>query len=232
MSLAALLALGIGGIAILWTSTPSAGDLELRVERIALAAGQPVLTPESLTRTLTDAVVATEDERFFSHHGIDTLGLLRAAWDDLGSRCLCEGGSTITQQLADVVYFQSSDRLGRKLPSMIVALRIEARLPKRRILADYLTVVPTGRGLVGARAAACAYFGRDLDRLDLAQAAEIAGMPQAPSAYDPRYAPEAARARRDVVLARMAAGGYVSPAAARAAMTEPVLASGPGCAGR
>lgn len=209
--------------------TPSAADLDTRVAGIAAAAGEPVLTPPMVPRVMRDAIVAVEDERFYSHHGIDTIGLLRAAWDDLTQLCACEGGSTLTQQLADVVYYDTGNHLTRKVPSMVVAVRIEARYSKQQILDDYLTVVPTGRGLTGARQAACVYFGRDLSQVTLAQAAEIAGMPQAPSAYDPRYDPASAKHRRDVVLAKMAELGYVSDAAARAATAEPVLATGGGC---
>lgn len=227
--MAALLALLVGGAALLAERTPSAADLQARVGDLASAAGEPVLAPAAVPQVMRDAIVAVEDERFYNHHGIDTIGLLRAAWDDLVQFCLCEGGSTLTQQLADVVYYPAGNHAARKLPSMVVAVRIEARYPKQQILDDYLTVVPTGRGLTGARQAACVYFGRDLAQVTLAQAAEIAGMPQAPSAYDPRYEPARARHRRDVVLRKMAELGYVSNAQARVAMAESVLASGPGC---
>jgi membrane peptidoglycan carboxypeptidase len=109
---------------------------------------------------------------------------------------------------------------------MAVALKIELRYDKRTIMADYLSVVATGYGLVGARQAACAYFGRELASLSAAQAAELAGVVQAPSAYDPRYGPDRARARRDAVLDRMVAAGYLDRAGAAAAKAEPVLAGG------
>ncbi len=219
----------VAGAAALWVYTPSTDDLDQRIAAIASAAGQPVLTRSTVPDVMRQALVAIEDERFYSHHGVDTIGLLRAAWTDVTGLCACEGGSTLSQQLADVVYYERVNHLARKIPSMVVAIRIEARTPKEEILDDYLTVMPSGRGLVGARQAACLYFGHDLSRLSLAEAAEIAGMPQAPSGYDPRFEPARARHRRDVVLTRMAELGYVSDAQARAAMAEPVLSTGPGC---
>ncbi len=188
-----------------------------------------MLTRTAIPDVMRNAIVAVEDERFYTHHGLDTIGFLRAALDDALHLCACQGGSTLTQQLANVVYYERSDHFVRKLPSMLVALRIESRISKEKILEDYLTVVPSGRGLVGARQAACVYFGHDLSSLTLAEAAEIAGMPQAPSNYDPRYDPGRAKHRRDVVLMKMVQLGYATPAQAQAAMAEPVLSPGPGC---
>ncbi len=228
-ALAAFFTIFVAGTMILYEQTPSTGDLDHRVTAIATAAGEPVLTQTAIPDVMRQAIVAVEDERFYSHHGLDTIGFLRAALTDALHLCACEGGSTLTQQLANVVYYERTDHIVRKLPSMLVALRIEGRTSKERILEDYLTVVPSGRGLVGARQASCVYFGHDLSSLTLAQAAEIAGMPQAPSAYDPRYDPERARHRRDVVLMKMVQLGYATEAQAQAAMAEPVLSHGPGC---
>jgi membrane peptidoglycan carboxypeptidase len=166
---AALLLLGVLSAAgYLDLSTPSAADLTQRVD--AIAGGHPLL-PADVPPLLAHAVVAVEDERFYVHHGLDTLGTARAVWDDASGLCACEGGSTITQQLAKNVYYQSDDRITRKIPSMAVALKIELRYDKATILADYLSVVPTGYGLVGAREAACAYFDRRLADLSVSQAA-------------------------------------------------------------
>jgi penicillin-binding protein 1A len=203
-------------------TTPSGDDLPDRVA--ALAGGAP-LRPADVPLLLEHAVVAVEDERFSIHHGLDTVGTARAVWVDVSRRCACEGGSTITQQLAKTVYYPDGDRLARKVPGMAVALKIELRYGKREIMADYLSVVGTGYGLVGARQAACAYFGRGLSELSVAQAAEVAGSVQAPSATDPRYHPEAARARRDRVLDRMVEAGYLDVLEAAAARAEPVLAA-------
>jgi penicillin-binding protein 1A len=226
---AAVAAVCLVGLAAAWASTPSPDQVQRMVVARAAADHVALLRPGQVPPTLAEALIAIEDERFERHHGVDLLGLARALADDVWYRCLCEGGSTLTQQLADVVYYPTTNHLVRKVPSMVVAVRIEARYSKRQILDYYLTVVPTGRGLTGARQAACVYFGRELSQVTLAQAAEIAGMPQAPSAYDPRYEPARAEHRRNVVLTKMVELGYVSDAAARAAMGEPVLASGSGC---
>jgi len=223
---AALLLLAVAAaLGSLWLGTPSASDLPARVA--ALADGRP-LRPADVPLLLEHAVVAAEDERFYLHHGLDTLGTARAAWDDLAGLCACQGGSTITQQLAKWVYFPDADRITRKLPGMAVALKIELQYGKRQIIADYLSVVGTGYGLIGARQAACVFFRRGLAQLTAAQAAEIAGSVQAPSAYDPRLHPDLARDRRDHVLDRMVDSGYLTPAQAGAAKSEPVLATATG----
>jgi membrane peptidoglycan carboxypeptidase len=229
---AALLLMGAAaGLGFLWLGTPSGADLP---PRVAAIAGGHELRPADVPAVLANAVVAVEDERFYRHHGLDTIGSARAVWDDVSGLCACEGGSTITQQLAKNVYYRSGDRVARKLPGMAVALKIELRYGKATILADYLSVVPTGYGLVGAREAACAYFDRPLARLTAAQAAELAGLLAAPSLYDPRLDPDLAQARRDHALDRMVGAGYLSAAAAAAAKAEPVLAGGvahsPDCA--
>ncbi len=221
---AALLLLSVGAaLGYLWLGTPSGSDLQVRVA--ALAAGRP-LRPSDVPLVLEHAVVAAEDERFYVHHGLDTLGTARAVWDDVTGLCACEGGSTITQQLAKLVYYPDQDRLTRKVPGMAVALKIELHYDKRQIIADYLSVVRMGYGLVGARPAACAYFGHGLADLTVAQAAELAGSVQAPSDYDPRYHPDLARDRRDYVLDRMVETGYLSPSQAAADKSHPVLLGG------
>jgi membrane peptidoglycan carboxypeptidase len=213
----------------LWVTTPAADDLQQRVARIATAAHVPVLEPAQVPDLLAHALVSVEDERFYSHHGLDSIGIGRAVFDDLRYLCLCEGGSTITEQLADMAYYAGSGRGRRKLPSMTVALKIELEASKQQILADYFSIVPSGYGLTGARAAACAFFGRRPESLTIAEAAEIAGMPQAPSVYDPRRNPERARARRSDVLRRMQEEGYIDAGQRAQADAAPVTGGGPGC---
>ena len=227
---AVLAALALAGAGFLWTSTPSGNDLPARVATTAAAQGVPVLAPGEVPPVLAEAMVAIEDERFYSHHGVDSIGLARALWVDVSQLCACEGGSTITQQLVNLAYYPGVSRIGRKLPGLAVAFKVETHLTKPEILAAYLSIAPTGQGLSGAQAAACAYFGHDLAHLTLAEAAEIAGMPQAPSSYDPRFHPDQAQARRAQVLDKMVELGMVDSAAAHAAETEPVLAARTGCA--
>lgn len=227
---AVLAALAVTGAGVLWIATPSGTDLPQRVQNVATTNGVAVLGADQVPTVMAEAMVAIEDERFYSHHGPDTIGLARAIWVDVTELCACQGGSTITQQLINLTYYAGQDRLARKVPSMVVAFKVETRTTKRDILADYLTVVPTGRGLVGAQAAACAYFGHHLSQVTLPEAAEIAGMPQAPSAYDPRWNPDLTLHRRGLVLNQMVTLGYIDTAAARAAQATPVMAARTGCA--
>ena len=198
--------------------TPTAEDVQARVESNASAHGAVLLEPSQVPLQMGDAIVSIEDERFYQHHGLDSIGIARSLLDDIRYRCGCEGGSTITQQLAKVVYLDGSDYGFNKIDGMALALKIEGRLSKPRILADYLSIVPTGPTIVGMPAAACAYFGRPLNQLDLAGYALLAGLPQAPSVYDPLLDPQAALQRRNQVLHQMQTEGYITATQASAAM--------------
>jgi penicillin-binding protein 1A len=221
----------VAGSGALWALTPSASDLQRRVGGLALAHGVTVVRPGEVPPLLAEAIVATEDERFYQHHGIDVVGLGRAFLYDVGHLCGCQGGSTITQQLVKDVYLNGSDGGLAKLADVALAFKVELQVSKQQILADYLSVVLAGYGVYGMPAAACADFGRPLGSLDLGQLALLAGMPQAPSGYDPRFNPVAAAGRRQEVLAAMVSEGYVTPEQAAAAATEPVVAGTPsrGC---
>jgi membrane peptidoglycan carboxypeptidase len=227
--LPALALLVLVGFGALWIFTPPATDLQQRVAKIAAAERVPVLAPEQVPPLLAQALVAIEDERFYEHHGLDSIGIARATLDDIRYACFCEGGSTLTEQVADMAYYAGSGRGRRKLPSMTVGLKIELHERKQRILADYLTIVPMGAGLTGAQRASCTYFHHRLDQINLAEAAELAGMPQAPSAYDPRYHPQAARSRRSEVLRRMQEMDYISSSQRAGANAQPVVESGSQC---
>jgi penicillin-binding protein 1A len=206
-----------------WVATPDAGDVQARVVAVAARHKVPVLDPGDVPNLLALAVVATEDERFYSHHGIDVPGLVRAALDDLHMACLCEGGSTITEQLAKEVYLEGSNAGLNKLTDVVLAFKIENVIDKPRILADWLTLAPTGPTLYGVGPSACLYFGRPLDKLDLAQYALLAGLPQSPVADDPLVHPEAALDRRAHVLDAMVGHRYITAAEAAVAGAEPLL---------
>jgi penicillin-binding protein 1A len=229
LTLAIAAALLAPSAATLWVWTPSGDDIQARVQALAASHGAPLLSEDEVPSQLAEAVVAIEDERFYEHHGIDSVGLGRAALYDVTNLCLCQGGSTITEQLVKDVYLGGSDRGYDKLEDMALALKVDRMLSKKRILADYLSEITTGFGRYGVTAAACAYFQAPLKDLTLGQYALLAGVTQAPSVYDPTVNPEAARDRRSQVLAQMVAEHYVSAAQADAANAEPVLSTGPGC---
>ncbi len=207
-------------------STPSGTDIQSRVQDLTHRYGIVLLGPEDIPSTLAQAVVATEDERFYTHHGIDSIGLARALIYDVSNRCLCQGGSTITEQLVKDVYLGGSDRGYNKMVDVAVALKVERVLTKQQIMADYLSEITTGLGRRGVSAAACAYFQAPLQNLTLGQYALLAGVAQAPSLYDPTVDPEAAEQRRAQVLALMISENYITPAEALAANEEPVLVPG------
>jgi membrane peptidoglycan carboxypeptidase len=230
LTLVAVVALLSPSLITIWVSTPSAADVQQRVRERTDRLGVVLLTEDEVPSQLAQAVVATEDERFYSHHGIDSIGLGRALLYDATNFCLCQGGSTITEQLVKDVYLAGSDRGYNKLADMVLALKVELVINKRQIMADYLSEITTGLGRYGVSSAACAYFGAPLVGLTLGQYALLAGVTQAPSLYDPTVDPEAAATRRGHVLAAMVSDRLISPTQAALAAAEPVLVTGgPGC---
>jgi membrane peptidoglycan carboxypeptidase len=214
----------------LWASTPDPSDIHERVQGLTQSRGVPLLGENDVPPGLAEAVVAIEDERFYSHHGIDSIGLGRAILYDVTNLCLCQGGSTITAQLVKDVYLGGSDRGYNKVQDMVVALKVERILTKKQILAYYLSEITTGLGRYGMAEAACAYFHAPLHDLSLGQNSLLAGVIQAPSVYDPTVNPGLAAQRRAQVLAKMVANHLITPAQAQAANEEPVTsATGPGC---
>jgi penicillin-binding protein 1C len=172
------------------------------------------------------AIVAVEDIRFYQHPGVDLPSILRAAWSNWRAGGIVQGGSTLTQQLARLLLFEEAERheqsLRRKLREAVLAWRLERRFDKEDILTLYLNHVYFGHFAVGLEAAAQSYFGRHAAELDLAQCALLAGLPQAPVAYNPMEHREAARRRQRQVLARMVAAGFIDAATAERAAAEPL----------
>ncbi len=167
-----------------------------------------------------DALVAYEDERFFSHVGVDPLAVLRASRDSLAAGRIVSGASTLSMQLARLV--EPRERtLGAKFLQMIRAVQIEMRLSKVEILEAYLTLAPYGGNLEGVRAASWAYFGREPDELTIEQIALLIALPQSPEARRPDRRPQDAIAARGRVLDRLANVGLASPEAARDAALDP-----------
>jgi penicillin-binding protein 1A len=221
----------VAGVALLFLTTPSGSEIQRLTADAARRQGVGLMEPGAVPTVLADLLVATEDERFYQHHGIDVIGAGRAVLDDLQHGCLCQGGSTLTQQLVKETYLGGSDSGLNKLRGVVLAFKIETAIGKRQILADYLSITPLGYGIYGAPDAACAYFHRPLASLDIAQYALLAGMPQAPSSYDPRNHPDLALRRRAEVLTRGVSEGYITQEQADAANAEPLLADPPATGG-
>jgi penicillin-binding protein 1A len=184
---------------------------EFQVERRTFASLAQIPKP------LRDGIVAVEDSRFYSHFGVDPVGILRAMYQNFRRGRVVEGGSTITQQLAKVLFLTPDKSLERKLKEAFLALEMERRYSKERILEMYLNQVYFGHGAYGVEAAARTYFGKSVTDLSLAESALLAGLPRAPSISSPFYRPAVARRRRAHVLNRMLEAGVLEPGAVRQA---------------
>jgi len=167
------------------------------------------------------AFLAAEDRRFYSHPGIDMIGVLRAAGADLGRRRVVQGGSTITQQVARNIFLSPDQTLRRKLQEAVLAWRIEQVMTKAEILDLYLNRIYFGEGAYGIEAAAETYFGVSAKNLTLAEAAVLAALPKAPTRLDPTNDLQAALGRSRRVLAEMREAGWITAAQASAAAAAP-----------
>ena len=176
---------------------------------------------DRLPADLVHAVIAIEDRRFYSHHGIDLRGILRAASHDLYGDGGIEGASTITQQLVRMSYLSPERSLRRKVQEVILALWLETRLTKNEIFARYLNTAYFGAGAYGIDAAAQRYFRKKAGSLNLAESAMLAGLIRSPTQLAPTRNLEAARRRADTVLKAMVAAGYIDEARAAAARSHP-----------
>jgi penicillin-binding protein 1A len=171
---------------------------------------------------LVDALIATEDARFYSHPGIDFRGIFRALVRNVRARRILEGGSTLTQQLAKVLFLKPERSFRRKLKEMALALRIEQRYTKREILTMYLNQMYFGSGAYGVESAAHIYFGKSAKDLNIAECALLAGLPRSPKYYSPFKSPRSASSRRAYVLNRMVATGAITKAEAEDAKKSPL----------
>ena len=201
-----------------------ARDGSVLAERGAPADYMPL---DLLPRHVSAAVVATEDRRFFEHHGLDPIGLVRAFFANLRAGRFAQGGSTLTQQLAKNLFLTADRTLARKVEELALALWLELRLSKNDILELYLNRVYFGGGAYGIEAASKRYFDRSARELSLGQAALIAGLLKAPSKYSPASSPGAARARSRVVLAKMVESGAISRADEQKALAERIMFAEP-----
>lgn len=169
---------------------------------------------------LAQAFISTEDIRFYDHDGVDYQGIVRAVGSNILAGGVVEGGSTITQQLARIIYLNQEHSLIRKLKEAMVSWKIEDQISKEDILERYLNLVYLGSGAYGVADAAHVYFSKSVNELTLSEMAILAGLPPAPSQYSPLENPEAAKKRRNIVLQRMETAGVITAAEAQAAMQE------------
>ncbi|HSR79751.1 MAG TPA: PBP1A family penicillin-binding protein [Hyphomicrobiaceae bacterium] len=200
-----------------------AADGSLLSERGGSDAYIPI---DLMPRHLIDAVIATEDRRFFKHWGIDPSGMIRAAFTNLSQGRLAQGGSTLTQQLAKNLFLGSQRTWARKIEELILALWLEVRLGKRNILELYLNRVYFGAGAYGVETAAQRFFAKSACHVTLGEAAMLAGLLKAPSRYSPASHPPMARERANNVLAKMVEAGFISKEAGEEAARETPQFSG------
>ncbi|MGH8678290.1 MAG: transglycosylase domain-containing protein, partial [Burkholderiales bacterium] len=171
---------------------------------------------------LQQAVIAIEDDRFYSHRGVDARGILRAMIRNVRAAEIIEGGSTITQQLARNLFLTHRRQISRKLAESILAVEIERRLTKQEILERYLNQVYFGQGAYGIELAASVYFGKSARELTLSESALLAGLIRGPSLYAPHQNMTLAKRRQLLVLQRMTELGYISAEQAAAAGGGPI----------
>lgn len=183
------------------------------------------LTLEQIPDELEKAVLAAEDERFYTHYGIDPLGIARAMLQNLRAGRIVGGASTITQQVAKNFFLTFDQIWSRKIREIFLAFKIERELTKDEILTLYLNKIYLGNRAYGVGAAAEIYYGKPVDQLTLAQMAMIATLPKAPSKYNPLADPQRALERRGYVLDRMLELGYIDAHAHTEAMAAPVTAA-------
>lgn len=178
------------------------------------------LTPiNEIPKVMKDAVLAIEDARFYSHGGVDYKGLVRAAIANLG-RVKSQGASTITMQVARNVYLSSEKTFTRKLYEILLTFKLEHLLTKDQILEIYMNQIFLGNRAYGFAAASEAYFGKPMKDLTIAEAAMLAGLPKAPSAYNPIINPSRARSRQLYIIERMEENGFITEAQAEAAKKQ------------
>ncbi|WP_404301778.1 penicillin-binding protein 1A [Alicycliphilus denitrificans] len=231
-ALAAMLVVGVG-LAMAYPNLPDVSDLaDYRPKlplRVYSTEGALLgefgeerrnLTPiADIPAVMTQAVLAIEDARFFEHGGVDYKGVLRAALANLG-RAKSQGASTITMQVARNVYLSSEKTLTRKIYEILLTFKLEHLLTKNQILEIYMNQIYLGNRAYGFAAASEAYFGKPLKSISIAEAAMLAGLPKAPSAYNPISNPKRARVRQLYIIERMLDNGFITAAQAAAAKQE------------
>jgi penicillin-binding protein 1A len=233
-----IVAAGVGALTVvlLWPNLPSLDvltDYRPKVPlRIYSADGdligefgeekRAVVKIQDVPRVMKAAILAAEDDRFYQHGGVDFAGVVRAALANLRHQGRTEGASTITMQVARTFFLTREKTFARKMSEALLAFKIEANLTKDQILELYINQIYLGERAYGFAAAANVYFGKTLQQLTPAEAAMLAGLPQAPSRKNPIANPKGARARQQYVLRRMHEVGWLSDAQYKEALAEPV----------
>jgi penicillin-binding protein 1A len=186
---------------------------------------------KDIPQVMKDAVLAVEDARFFSHGGVDYLGVIRAGLANLG-RAKSQGASTITMQVARNVYLSTEKSYTRKIYEILLTFKLEHLLTKDQILEIYMNQIFLGNRAYGFAAASEAYFGKPLKNISIAEAAMLAGLPKAPSAYNPIVNPKRAKARQLYIIQRMEDNGFITADQAKAANEEEIKVKNGPDAGR
>ncbi len=227
LSIVILIGLGsvIGVLAFVATDLPAWNEQQLTgfdatlllddtgnvYSRLHAEEDRTAITLDKVPEQLVQAFVATEDQDFYQHHGVNFKGIARAVLSNIQSRDLTgQGASTITQQLARNAFLTMDKTWQRKVKEILLAFKLESIYSKDEIMELYLNKIYFGAGAYGVQTAANNYFGKDVNDLTLAESALLAGLVQSPSAYDPFHNFDAAKARQRVVLYSMANCGYIS----------------------
>lgn len=206
------------------TSVVYASDGETVLAEFQLENREPVEL-DQVSQYVKDATIATEDERFYQHNGVDLMGTIRAVVNNLMGRSR-EGGSSITQQLVrNTVLSEEMSEISfkRKIREMVLATKLEESYDKDDILLMYLNTINYGSGSYGIQAAAERYFSKPASDLTLAEAATLVGIPQSPTYNNPIDHMENCKSRRNTVLSRMASNGYITEEEAEAAKAEEIV---------
>jgi membrane peptidoglycan carboxypeptidase len=208
-------------LAVAWLATPGVGDLPARLAERRQSQAGGAATLREVTPLTVDALVATEDERYWSNAGVDIVGLLRAIPYDVSHLSMAQGGSTLTEQLAKNLWLRGNDGgPWSKVKDMALALKLDRRYSKNAILGAYLNTAYFGEGSYGIDRASRRYFGVPPGSLDAAEATTLVGLVQAPSSYDLYTHPSAARLRQIDVLRSLVRVGRIREATAARLLAE------------
>lgn len=204
------------------TSTVYAADGKEMIAKLAPSENREKVSFDKVPKHVVDAFVATEDNRFYEHNGVDPVGIGRAIVKDIATRSMAEGASTITQQLARNVFLSKDKTFMRKTKEMMIALNLERKYSKTQIMEMYLNVFYAGDGVFGVQTASKYYFGKDVSELSLEEGAMLAALPKAPSVYAPTKNPEKALERRNLVLGLMQKNGFITEQQMKEAQAKPI----------